>query len=63
MGPAVGQIALRFGGNDFGSAMIEENVVATAGTVFKISANDIERCIRSAGFIPRRRNMRYELLS
>ncbi len=38
MGPAVGQVALRFGGNDFGSAMIEENVVATAGTVFKISA-------------------------
>ncbi|MGB8296390.1 MAG: cyclic dehypoxanthinyl futalosine synthase, partial [Polyangia bacterium] len=63
MGPAVGQIALRFGGNDFGSAMIEENVVATAGTVFKISANDIEGCIRGAGFIPRRRNMRYELLS
>ena len=62
MGPAVGQVALRFGGNDFGSAMIEENVVATAGTVFKISAADIERCVRGAGFIPRRRNMRYELL-
>ncbi|MGC9984083.1 MAG: cyclic dehypoxanthinyl futalosine synthase [Polyangia bacterium] len=62
MGPAVGQVALRFGGNDFGSAMIEENVVATAGTVFKISAGDIERCIRGAGFVPRRRNMRYELL-
>jgi hypothetical protein len=41
--------------------MIEENVVATAGTVFKISADDIERAVRSAGFIPRRRNMRYEL--
>jgi cyclic dehypoxanthinyl futalosine synthase len=62
MGPAVGQVALRFGGNDFGSAMIEENVVATAGTVFKISAGDIERTVRGAGFIPRRRNMRYELL-
>ena len=62
MGPAVGQVALRFGGNDFGSAMIEENVVATAGTVFKISAADIERCVRGAGFIPRRRNMRYELI-
>jgi cyclic dehypoxanthinyl futalosine synthase len=62
MGPAVGQIALRFGGNDFGSAMIEENVVATAGTVFKISANDIEGCIRGAGFLPRRRNMRYEFI-
>jgi cyclic dehypoxanthinyl futalosine synthase len=63
MGPAVGQVALRFGGNDFGSAMIEENVVATAGTVFKISAADIERCVRGAGFVPRRRNMRYELQS
>jgi cyclic dehypoxanthinyl futalosine synthase len=62
MGPAVGQVALRFGGNDFGSAMIEENVVATAGTVFKISTADIERTVRGAGFIPRRRNMRYELL-
>jgi cyclic dehypoxanthinyl futalosine synthase len=62
MGPAVGQVALHFGGNDFGSAMIEENVVATAGTVFKISAADIERCVRGAGFSPRRRNMRYELL-
>jgi cyclic dehypoxanthinyl futalosine synthase len=61
MGPAVGQVALRFGGNDFGSAMIEENVVATAGTVFKISADDIERTVRGAGFIPCRRNMRYEL--
>jgi len=62
MGPAVGQVALRFGGNDFGSAMIEENVVATAGTVFKISASDIDRCVRRAGFIPRRRNMRYEII-
>jgi len=62
MGPAVGQVALRFGGNDFGSAMIEENVVASAGTVFKVSAAEIERTVRQAGFIPRRRNMRYELL-
>ena len=35
MGPEVGQVALRFGGNDFGSAMIEENVVSQAGAVFK----------------------------
>jgi cyclic dehypoxanthinyl futalosine synthase len=61
MGPAVGQVALRFGGNDFGSAMIEENVVSQAGAVFKLSAADIERCVSQAGFIPRRRNMRYEL--
>jgi cyclic dehypoxanthinyl futalosine synthase len=62
MGPAVGQAGLRFGGNDFGSAMIEENVVAQAGAVFKLSAADIERAIRAAGFLPRRRNMRYEWL-
>jgi cyclic dehypoxanthinyl futalosine synthase len=62
MGPAVGQAGLRFGGNDFGSAMIEENVVAQAGAVFKLSAADIERAIRAAGFEPRRRNMRYEWL-
>jgi cyclic dehypoxanthinyl futalosine synthase len=63
MGPEVGQVALRFGGNDFGSAMIEENVVSQAGAVFKLSAGDIERYIRAAGFEPRRRNMRYERLA
>lgn len=63
MGPDVGQVALRFGGNDFGSAMIEENVVSQAGAVFKLSADDIERYVIAAGFIPRRRNMRYELLA
>jgi cyclic dehypoxanthinyl futalosine synthase len=63
MGPEVGQVGLRFGGNDFGSAMIEENVVSQAGAVFKLSADDIERYVRDAGFVPRRRNMRYELLA
>ncbi|HLK89518.1 MAG TPA: cyclic dehypoxanthinyl futalosine synthase [Polyangia bacterium] len=63
MGPEVGQVGLRFGGNDFGSAMIEENVVSQAGAVFKLSAEDIERYIRAAGFEPRRRNMRYERLA
>jgi cyclic dehypoxanthinyl futalosine synthase len=63
MGPEVGQVALRFGGNDFGSAMIEENVVSQAGAVFKLSAQDIERYVRQAGFEPRRRNMRYERLA
>ena len=63
MGPEVGQVGLRFGGNDFGSAMIEENVVSQAGAIFKLSAEDIERYIRAAGFQPRRRNMRYERLA
>ncbi len=52
MGPEVGQVALRFGGNDFGSAMIEENVVSQAGAIFKLGADDIERYIRGAGFAP-----------
>jgi cyclic dehypoxanthinyl futalosine synthase len=63
MGPEVGQVGLRFGGNDFGSAMIEENVVSQAGAIFKLGADDIERYIRAAGFEPRRRNMRYERLA
>ncbi len=62
-GPRSVRSALRFGGNDFGSAMIEENVVSQAGAVFKLSAEDIERYIRAAGFEPRRRNMRYERLA
>ena len=62
MGPAIGQLALRFGGNDFGSVMIEENVVSQAGAVYQLSADDIEWWVRGAGFSPRRRNLRYELL-
>ncbi|GEM_PF-18184 len=63
LGPEVGEIALRFGANDFGSLMIEENVVSTAGAHFMMSAREIERHIRLAGFEPRRRNMQYELLA
>ena len=62
MGPAIGQVALRFGGNDFGSVMIEENVVSQAGAVYKLSAEDIEKHVSTAGFEPRRRNMRYQIL-
>jgi cyclic dehypoxanthinyl futalosine synthase len=60
MGPAVGQAALHFGADDFGSVMFEENVVSSAGTVFKMDAAGIERHVVAAGFEPRRRNMRYE---
>ena len=48
MGPEVGQVALRFGGNDFGSAMIEENVVSQAGAVFKLSRRR-HRALRARG--------------
>jgi cyclic dehypoxanthinyl futalosine synthase len=61
-GLAVGQLALRFGANDFGSLMIEENVVAAAGTCFRTSEAEIRRTIMEAGFTPRRRNVFYEWL-
>lgn len=63
LGPEIGELALRFGANDFGSVMIEENVVSTAGAHFMMTAAEIERHIRLAGFEPRRRTMRYELLA
>jgi cyclic dehypoxanthinyl futalosine synthase len=61
LGAEIGEIALRFGANDFGSVMIEENVVSKAGAHFMMTAAEIERHIRLAGFRPARRNMRYEL--
>src|SRR6187455_1044445 len=62
-GPDIGQIALRFGANDFGSVMMEENVVSSAGTTFRLDAPQIETLIRGAGYEPRRRNNWYELLN
>lgn len=62
-GPAVGQVALRFGADDFGSVMFEENVVSSAGTTFRIDAGAIERRIHGAGFKATRRNVRYEWLT
>ena len=62
-GPAVGQVALRFGADDFGSVMFEENVVSSAGTTFGINASKIEGRIRQAGFKPVRRNVRYDWLN
>ncbi|MFH1999363.1 MAG: cyclic dehypoxanthinyl futalosine synthase [Planctomycetota bacterium] len=61
-GARVGQVALFFGADDFGSTMIEENVVAAAGVAFRMDIQTLERLIRSAGFEPCRRNQAYELL-
>ena len=61
-GEKIGQLALRFGANDMGSLMIEENVVAQAGTVHHLSLETIQRCIREAGYIPRQRNVFYEFI-
>ena len=48
-GPGIGQIALQYGANDFGSVMMEENVVSSAGTTFRLNAEQIESLIRDAG--------------
>jgi len=62
-GPGIGQVALKYGANDFGSVMMEENVVSAAGTTFRLNAPQIESLIRDAGYEPRRRNNWYELLN
>lgn len=61
-GPKIAQTALKYGANDFGSVMIEENVVSAAGNKFILNANEFERLIRGAGYEPKRRNTRYELI-
>ena len=61
-GPEIGQVALKYGANDFGSVMMEENVVSSAGTTFRLNAARIETLIREAGYEPRRRNNWYQLL-
>jgi len=62
-GPEIGQVALRFGADDFGSVMFEENVVSSAGTTFCMDAGAIERRIRAAGFRAARRNVHYDWLT
>jgi cyclic dehypoxanthinyl futalosine synthase len=59
-GPKIGQMALFFGANDMGSLMIEENVVASAGTVYYLTLEQIKNAIREAGYVPRQRNVFYE---
>ncbi len=60
-GGQVGQVSLRYGCNDMGSLMIEENVVRLAGAAFRMNEFEIRRLIREAGFEPRRRNFYYGL--
>jgi len=62
MGPQIAQLALFCGANDFGSLMIEENVVAAAGVSFRLSREQIHAVIRTAGFEPGQRSMDYRLL-
>ncbi len=61
-GLKVGQLSLYFGGDDLGSIMLEENVVAAAGTSHTMGLSDMERVIRGAGYEPRQRRTLYEPL-
>lgn len=62
MGMKVGQMALRFGCNDFGSLMIEENVVSAANTTHRTTTDEIEHLIVDAGFTPARRRQDYSII-
>jgi len=62
-GPRIGQVALHYGANDFGSVMMEENVVSSAGTSFRLNKEQIERLIREAGFEPHQRDNWYRMLN
>ena len=63
MGDKIAQVGLEFGGNDFGSLMIEENVVAAAGASFRMSLDEMRRIISDAGYEPHQRDMEYNLLN
>ncbi|HVT60949.1 MAG TPA: cyclic dehypoxanthinyl futalosine synthase [Thermoanaerobaculia bacterium] len=59
-GKKIGQVALAFGADDMGSIMIEENVVASAGTSYRMSQDEMEHLIAAAGYRPRQRTNLYE---
>ncbi len=60
VGKKIGQLSLHAGANDFGSIMIEENVVSAAGAAFRFTAQGIQDAICEAGFTPQLRNQQYE---
>ncbi|QYR20475.1 dehypoxanthine futalosine cyclase [Paenibacillus sp. sptzw28] len=62
MGPEIGKLSLSYGCNDFGSTMIEENVVSAAGTTHKVNIELILQLIRETGKIPAQRNTKYQIL-
>jgi cyclic dehypoxanthinyl futalosine synthase len=62
-GLKVAQVALRFGANDFGSTMLEENVIASTGVSYRVSKEDIIKAIRDTGFNPAQRNTQYKILN
>jgi cyclic dehypoxanthinyl futalosine synthase len=60
VGKNTGQVCLHAGANDFGSIMIEENVVSSAGASYQLDAEGIQKAILEAGFTPRLRNQKYD---
>jgi cyclic dehypoxanthinyl futalosine synthase len=62
-GLEIGQVALKYGANDLGSIMIEENVVSQAGTTFRMTAADMQRLIKDLGLEPHQRDNWYRLLN
>jgi cyclic dehypoxanthinyl futalosine synthase len=62
-GQEIGQVALKFGANDLGSIMIEENVVSQAGTTFHMTVADMHRLIKNLGYEPHQRDNWYRLLN
>lgn len=62
-GPEIGQIALTYGANDLGSIMIEENVVSSAGTTFRMGVSDMQRLIRDLGLEPKQRDNWYRMVA
>ena len=62
-GPKIAQVALKYGANDLGSIMIEENVVSQAGTTFRMTVADMQRLIRDLGYEPHQRDNWYHLLN
>jgi cyclic dehypoxanthinyl futalosine synthase len=60
VGKEIGMLSLHAGANDLGSIMIEENVVSAAGAYNRFNAEEMQSIIREAGFVPRRRNQKYE---
>ncbi|MEY4903920.1 MAG: hypothetical protein RLZZ292_1735, partial [Bacteroidota bacterium] len=60
VGKQVAQLCLHAGANDFGSIMIEENVVSAAGAAFRFTADGIQQAIRDAGYLPQLRNQQYD---
>jgi cyclic dehypoxanthinyl futalosine synthase len=62
-GPDIGQVALKFGANDLGSIMIEENVVSQAGATFRMDVPGMHRLIKDLGYEPHQRDNWYRLLN